>query len=663
MKDRSCMALRYYLPLESHRERFAYLKDFLQRTGIRRVMLFSNYFIETGSFTSVEYYREHAKMLSEYIPQLRGMGVGIEINMLYTVGHMYYPRDGEFDFDRCVEIDGNESESTACSLDDRLHAYIREIYTLYAQLKPDRIHIDDDLRSMKLAGPACFCDKHLKLLSEKVGRSVTREEVRQALCSDGFEKNELRIAALDMLQSDLVRVIRTVTETVHAVSPGTEIGVMTGGYPLVALDRDLHEFFRKVQGMGVSSVRLGMTYYRDSALRDVPYAFSNPMIQRSLIDNDAISLQPEIENDIYTFMNKSNATTDLQMVWCLSNGFKNMQLNLFSSVDTVLEDYDSIVGLFEKHMPLYNKISELIPEGKRTGGVAIPRSCKTLKVKRVKGGLPDLMNRDAWYNWLLQTGFPIGYDWDAADHIVLEGDDVLAFSDEMIDCILKKGALLDARAAECLLYRGYGERIGIEKAEPLKREFFGEVFTDEAENGKYRGAHDSDYLVNVLVPPDAISEITYRPGARQLSYIIDRHKNKVAPGVTLYENKQGERFCIVPYGQCFWFDFTMITYKKREQLSGALEWIAGGKRLPVLALNALTAVNINESEDKNVITLFNCSYDKYSSQTLRYSVRGRLSVLTKTGKKVRVPYETQGENIVIRRKLSAADSMVLIDEF
>ena len=194
--DESRMVLRYFLPVENHASRFKQLVNFLERTGIRRVILFTGSFVEESAFFPLDYYQEHAKILSQYIPTLKQMGVEIGINMLNTMGHVYYANDGEFDFTRALNQDGEPSTGWSCLMDDHLHEYIKKQYSFYAELKPDTIFLDDDVRYVKLNGLSCFCDKHLTAISKKLNKDITREQVKQELFSDFTLKNKTKEAVI-----------------------------------------------------------------------------------------------------------------------------------------------------------------------------------------------------------------------------------------------------------------------------------------------------------------------------------------------------------------------------------------------------------------------------------------------------------------------------------
>ena len=88
MIDQTKMVLRYFIGFENTQKRFEMLEDFLTRTGIRRVLLFSAPFVEESSIISAEYYRKHAQMIQPYTDKLKYAGVEVGINMLYTIVFM-----------------------------------------------------------------------------------------------------------------------------------------------------------------------------------------------------------------------------------------------------------------------------------------------------------------------------------------------------------------------------------------------------------------------------------------------------------------------------------------------------------------------------------------------------------------------------------------------
>jgi hypothetical protein len=351
--DETNMALRYYIGFENTEKRFNLLKDFLSRSGIRRVMLFTASFAGDSSIKSKEYYRKHSQLLYPYVETLKQAGIVVDVNMLYTVGHAYYADENEFGFKRAITIDGEKSRGCVCMLDEKWREFVKEVYGYYAELKPNAIHMDDDIRAMSLGKIVCLCEDHIKAISKRVNRKVLREDIKRAIFSDELELSELKKAFYDEVKENIESVMSDIADAVHKISPNTNLGIMTARFPDVTLDRDIHEFFAKYCDKKINSIRTGIPFYREGEMKEMPLLFSMPAIQRGLIENDKVSFQPEIENDIYGFLYKSNAVTNMQIVWCLTSGFKNMQLNLFSYLDVQPDNYEEITKLFSKRKKYY----------------------------------------------------------------------------------------------------------------------------------------------------------------------------------------------------------------------------------------------------------------------------------------------------------------------
>lgn len=329
--DSSNMVLRFYIGEENTQQRFDLMVDFLKRSGIHRVIIFSALFAETSSILPEEYYKNHAEIIRPYVRQLKEMGVEVGINVLHTNGHCFYADENEFGFDRAVTLGGEPSRGSVCMLNEKFIEHIKKQYKYYATLHPSVIFTDDDIRSISLGQFICLCPKHIEAISRRTGKEVTFEEVRNCVLSDSFKENEIRNAFFEQIKKDIENVLEIIADSVHEISPETKIGIMTTSYPSVTADRDLKGMFKRLaESKKIDRIRTGMDFYREGDHNEIPLSFSQPIIQRDFIDNPDVEIQPEVENDTYGFYQKSNSVTNLQIMWCITNGFRNLQLNLFS---------------------------------------------------------------------------------------------------------------------------------------------------------------------------------------------------------------------------------------------------------------------------------------------------------------------------------------------
>ena len=69
-KNLSNMVLRYFIGFNDAEERFKMLVDFLGRSGISRVILFSETFTENSAILPEEYYKNHVELLRPYVKKL-----------------------------------------------------------------------------------------------------------------------------------------------------------------------------------------------------------------------------------------------------------------------------------------------------------------------------------------------------------------------------------------------------------------------------------------------------------------------------------------------------------------------------------------------------------------------------------------------------------------
>ncbi len=659
-KDMSNMVLRYYIGFENTEQRFHQLVDFLKRTGIHRVILFSSRFLEESSIIPLSYYSDHAKLLNPYVEKLREINVEVGINVLNTAGHAFYADEKEFGFRRAVTINGDDSRGCVCIRDEKFVEFVKQQYKYYAQLKPSVIFTDDDIRAFSLGQIICLCPKHIQLISDKVGKSLTRVEIKEHILNSSFEKDNIKEAYFEQVKSDIEYLISEIADAVHEISPDTEIGVMSTAYPVVTLDRDLATFFNSFsEDKKVKRIRTGMNFYREGCHNDIPMMFSMPAIQREFIGGSKAEIQPEIENDTYGLFYKSNTVTSMQIIWCLTHGFRNMQLNLFDYLDCPSYNFEEITQALSENMPFYNTVTTLIPENHRTNGINIYVNSKSFLGRRAKGKnpLPD----PEWHRWLQLIGIPLSTDICNADCVFLTGDDIVLASDSEIDSILKKGAVVDLRAAEALVHRGFGKRIGITNIEKIDDIFAGERFTDNNLNSPYEGCHNSNYFNSTLIGNDLIAKLTYTSGVEFLSKIINHNNQIVCDGVAVYENENGERFCIMPMDNNVFSQFTNVNNKRKQQLINVIEWICK-KPITIHTCNEKMCVNINKFEERNVITLFNLASDEVLKPKLKYTINGVLKYIDSNGEIKPLEYSKNGDFISLNKQIKALGVLIIIDE-
>ena len=170
-------------------------------------------------------------IMKERIARAKAHGYRSGINILCTIGHHpeALPLGIGPEYPRAITLEGREAGGTLCMNQPIFRDRIVTIYTAMAEADPDYIWIDDDVRcghwidSVGNAGNCCFCDTCMARICEKIGRTLTREELAGLMGDPAIR------AAVHECHSDSINELFALIEkTVHAVRPGLPLGFMTG---------------------------------------------------------------------------------------------------------------------------------------------------------------------------------------------------------------------------------------------------------------------------------------------------------------------------------------------------------------------------------------------------------------------------------------------------
>ena len=146
--------------------RFRELLDLFEKhKGVTDEITF--FFAGTVCPVPLEVARKHADILTRRMAEARSKGYSAGINVLATLGHVAAGPSTSLSgpYTPVTGIQGDVCRGSICPNDENAREYIRQLYTIVTQAKPDYIWIDDDVRMAwhppVLAG--CFCDRCLYL--------------------------------------------------------------------------------------------------------------------------------------------------------------------------------------------------------------------------------------------------------------------------------------------------------------------------------------------------------------------------------------------------------------------------------------------------------------------------------------------------------------------
>lgn len=604
--------LRIYLPTDVAATRTTEVLDYCRRTGCREVLLFTTSYDQAPSFTSLVEIEAYVATIGPQAERLRAAGITVSVNVLQTLGHVYFPKamQEQFPFQRRVASDGHSSAEGACPLSPALRAWAAGAYAIYARLRPPVLFVDDDYRTMMAGGMYCFCPLHMRRISQLAGREVTREEVVQALVSEAWPAPELRRHYHEATTQGFVELAQEIRRAVHGVSPQTRIGQMTAQWPTGAQGMDIYRVLEALAGPHRPLLRPQIGYYSENYIRDAAPAFLNPSRMRGVLPEN-VEYWPEIENYQYSLYAKSARCTLAQMAACVLGGFNHLALNVFDMFGSPLSDSARLIQRLEASRAFLDRLHGLVPEGSRPLGARLFEHPAQLLVRRARS-IGELFSSDELSRRLPVLGLPVTHGVDSPWQVVT-GDDVLALDDKALDALLARGALLDAAAADALALRGQSQRIGVSVGDALAQDDLGyEQFTDAATSPSLYGRK---FPLRPLAQAGDWRRLTaLADRARTASEIHNYRQDVVGPALLLTENGRGERFGVLAFrgkGD----RHLMENLMRPEQLRNALGWIAR-RPLPVCTHHDapyLWPIVNRTADGRLVIGLINLATDAYDT--------------------------------------------------
>ena len=528
--------LRIYLPPDKLEARTNDVLNYCRRTGAQEVLLFTTSYDTEPTFTSVGEIEKYLALIEPQIARLRAAGLVVSINVMQTLGHIYFPRalQKQFPFQRRVYADGQESLEGGCPLCPGLRKWAAESYAAYARVRPHVLLVDDDFRTI-MQGLSCFCEPHLAAIGKIFGRPVTREEIVDALHPHDDRTQPLREAYWEATTEGFASLAGLLHDAVKKVSPATRLGVMTATWPYGSTGIDWDRTARALCGDDIPIIRPQDGTYSECFLHDLPRTALNADRFRASLRTE-IEYWPEIENYQYGEHAKSARMTFIQMAAKILQGFDHLALNIFDFFGSPFSESERTVALIEEKRPFLDALHAAVPEGYRPAGIRIAMHPRSPIVRRLPAGSRDLHEGRQWADYLPNLGLPISHV--ASDWNFILSDDVRAFSDAELDALLKSGAVLDLRAAEALVDRGLGDRIGVFIGEPINVDDLGyEDFHDAEFNPRY---HAHQFPMRALVHQAVWKKLGDRTGKGRAASLIRNYKQEqIAPAILLTENCPG----------------------------------------------------------------------------------------------------------------------------
>lgn len=519
---------------------------------------------------------------------------GIKLGILFqtTLGHggvWNLTPQSEIEADRIIKADGTVTHR-CCPLDSRFLDYIRHCVGTLCEEHPDFTLGDDDMR---MFDGTCYCDRHIKLISEMTGKTFTRETLAAAVASAG--PHDPVAEAFEKAQIEAIRKLcETVRKAIDAVDPDIPCGCC-----IVCTRYDYAETeSRELAGNTRPFLRISNATYLEGALKESIWHDADTGCQVANMKGKNIRLLDESDTCPQNRFSKSARTMHAHITAGLLRGLDGGKIWLDQSVyplRDISRPYEAILG---KYQGFYRRIMEIVRSWSPAGCVV---NVPPLDREPYPAVGMHFRDQCAWPTFCFgRTGIPVYYDDVHAKGIhLLSSGQIDYYTDEELRSFLSEAALIDGPAAVKLTERGFAELIGV-VAE--YKPFTGNRETD-CVSGISVGflANDDTPFLTPLAKTEAMSKV-------YLSQHRGAQEKEIMPGCTFIANELGGKVIVSSMNLLKWHQMHIANPGRKLMYVSWLEKLGGVPAyIPEMQDSRIICGTLPGGE--LICAVFNSSYD------------------------------------------------------
>lgn len=503
-------------------------------------------------------------------------------------------------FTRITAFDGTVLGDAMCPLDDNFRAYYRNQIKGICRAGAKRIMLDDDYCLSVRPGLGCSCDKHMKLISDKMGRKVTKEELSQKLFIG--EKSRLRSEWLKVMGESLIDFARIVRQEADAYDKTIEIGFCAGYTSWDLEGVDALTLTKALAGDNKPFLRLtGAPYWLEQNRfpgQEMPQIIEFTRMQTSWMKNQDVEFFTE--NDSYPRPRcriPANIMETFDFFMAVDSGPHQLKY---------LMDYYSSPKYETGYLYAHNRNKELIDKAAKimgqmqSNGVYVHeemRKVEDMTFPEIQRSPYEIMMTAFPHAACLLSSCSIPVTYEKHNGVAAAFGD----SGRTIDLESVSGTIIDYEAALALKRRGIDT--GILESRPCKVPFL-EYFIKE----------DEYVLLDGAIRPhaDKDGEVFFDCALDERAVVISEfdYDGKRVPASYLYENRDGQKFLVYTFvSSAVKYTSALASgYLRQMHIHLASEWM--GKKLPVKVTGHPKVYVISKEDDQKIaIAVGNFSLD------------------------------------------------------
>jgi len=612
--------------------------EFCSQARVEEVILFTNCEeLNTGHLTAAEQ-QTWMQALRRARQALVSAGLRVSLNPWETLLHADRGRTlkpGQ-NFNLMVDANGQRASAQACPICPKWLANLRGLYATFAELKPRVIWLEDDFRfhnHAPLVWGGCFCEEHLRLISEAYGRPVARQELVAAITAPGAP-HPLRRLWLDLNGRTMADNAGRIREAVQRVSQDTKVGLMTSG-PSVhcAEGRDWDRMAENLGGVAGAVFRPHLPAYNEVTPSQYLWNFTISRQTAALLP-EGVELLPEIDNGPHSLYSKSRSLMRFQMLLSGVLCSTGLTFNIFDMIGNgplLQEGYQETLAGAKRFL---NSVRGLGLALRRQDGIVVPfspTSSYTLDtsptmasgasgydLSKTAASAMDRLYPDEskWASLLSAFGLATRVTTEqrhSGQIVAISGQWLRNLAREEIRRLFEENAiLLDGGAALTLHELGLGHLAGIpslRKIVPVNSEDVS--YEDVADGTVLSGCAAARFSAQGSCGSAVIFD--YAPEAHVVTELKSFHGTTTGPGTVVYHR----RCLVLPFVFPNVPNSCLLHTLRRELIVGLLQSLEHApRRLSTAEGGAYLALYRFDQDDSTVLFVVNASTDDVDSVSL-----------------------------------------------
>ncbi len=586
--------------------------------------------------------RLQAELFRNLKPLVANLPIRLGILFQSMVGHggPWANTPGKFTVQRLVMPNGTTS-IRCCPADPVFREYIRDAVTLLVKEGPMFVLTDDDLR---MSDMTCMCERHLAMVSERMGRNYTREELASELenAQPHAEVSRIFEEVMETTMNDLCRIVR---EAIDSVNPMLACGCCIIGSRLDYAENQLNA----VRGTKTTEtfMRLSNSQYREGPIKDMCRVQATTGYQVVNLRNKGFDLLDESDTCPHNRFSKTARTMHLHIVSALFQGVDGGKLWFDQSSCPMREISRPYEDIFGAHQGFYRELHRLVSQWKPQGlFTPIPQIDREPLPHKgtIYSSIPDWIN-----SCYAKCGFPTFYERFNYNGIrLLAGDQINYFTDDELKTMLSGRVIVDSQAALLLTKRGLDKLTGVTAEE---RPF--EVSSEAGlmDNWSVALGNEGPFL-------------TAKPGAAVLTDAILRayagaQPIPVMPASVYYENALGGKVITSALALAKTYDIRYLNPARKLQY---IDWLRrlGGVPAFLPDMQDLKLFCGTLPDGALLCGIFNFSYDPFPVRITLEKRPAEILRLMPEGDFAPVPFQWQDGTAALDITLQPAELVALI---